>query len=217
MTCLVVNGQNSSSTENLPFIEVTGTASQKVVPDIINIEIIITEKTISRKTYTIAEQEAALKSILNSLNIDMNKLSLSDSDASIIYKRRREKGKSISKEYQLELNSANQVSAFFDALSNTPIKEATITKTEHSDIINIRKNVRIAAIKAAKDKAVYLLEAIGEDLGKALEIKEYNPESRYSNANNRTNMAYAQDFVFTGIEFKPIEVKFSYYVKYGIK
>ncbi|BAO74281.1 hypothetical protein [Winogradskyella sp. PG-2] len=53
----------------------------------------------------------------------MDKLSLSDSNSEIFYKRRKEKGIVLSKEYILE--------------------------------------VRIEAVKAAKEKAKYLLNAIG--------------------------------------------------------
>jgi uncharacterized protein YggE len=45
-----------------------------------------------------------------------------------------------------------------------------------------RKQLKILAVKAAKDKAIYLTEAIGEKLGSAITVKEpQEPTSPYDN------------------------------------
>ena len=202
-----------------PYIEVTGTAKREVVPDKIFITITLKEKTIDRKTYTIQEQENVLKSIVSSLNIGMDKLSLSDSNSKVFYKRRREKGILLSKEYVLEVSNPQQVDIVFESLSNNNIKEASITKTEHSEIIQIRKEVRIDAIKAAKEKAEYLLLAIDEELGSPIEITERTIPNNVSQSYNgyNSNISFYSEEILNNVNFKTIEVKFSYYIKYGIK
>lgn len=213
------------STIEKPYIEVIGTAAKEVMPDKIFIEIIISEKTIDKKTYPIEQQEAKLKTIIENLSIDLNKLNLADSNSKIIYKRYREKGIAKRKVYHLEVNSVSVLNDLFTRLNNAEIKTIDIIKTEHSEIVELRKKVRIEAIKIAKAKAKYLLEAIDEELGKPIKINElntlnsdnitlvsqsnrtlntYNSYERHNNSNDNLN-------------FKPIEIKFSYYVKYEIK
>ena len=83
----------------------------------------------------------------------------------------------------------------------------------------LRKEVRIAAVKAAKDKAIYLLEAIGEQPGKPLEITEQT--NSYSRANIMSNVFIpsdsAGDINTDALDFKKIKVSFSYFIKYSIK
>ncbi len=127
----------------------------------------------------------------------------------------KETGYKVSKEFTLILKNADEVSKVFKELNDIDIKEASITKCESSEIELHRKEVRIAAIKVAKEKATYLLEAIGEQLDKPLEVREeemnnYKANSIYSNA-------YIPSKENNEISFEKIEIKFSYYVKYSIK
>ena len=214
---LIIGQEDKTKEENQSFIEVTGTASKEIVPDRIFIEIILTEKTIDRKKYTIQEQEAKLKSIIQSLNIGIEKLALSNSTSKVLLKRNREKGIKLTKEYILEVSTSQKVNSTFQALHNANIKEASIIKTENSKITEIRKEVRIEAIKAAKEKAEYLLNAIDEELGQPIEIKETIPyDSRRAFSNTSINSNITQ-FIHGDFNFEVIEVKFSYYVKYAIK
>ncbi len=198
-----------------PFIEVIGTATKFVTPDKIYISITLTDKLVDKKNYSIDEQEAKLKNSLTKLNIDSKNLFLSDSNLEITRKKYKETGYKVSKEFTLILKNADEVSKVFKELNDIDIKEASITKCESSEIELHRKEVRIAAIKVAKEKATYLLEAIGEQLDKPLEVREeemnnYKANSIYSNA-------YIPSKENNEISFEKIEIKFSYYVKYSIK
>jgi hypothetical protein len=59
-----------------------------------------------------------------------------------------------------------------------------IGDNEFSDAIQYRKQVKIEAIKAAKEKAKYLLEALGEQISYVVSIEELNP-------NNQTQRTWA--------------------------
>ena len=214
--------QNNNINE-LPFIEVVGTAEQEVVPDQIHIEITLSEKIVNRRNYTIIEQENNLKAKLNALGISLDQLTLSDSNSIILRNKRRDTGVKLIKEFILLVHTSEEVSNVFKALNEININEASILKTEHSKITDIRKEVRINAIKAAKEKASYLLEAIDEELGLPIKIEEIT-QNGYSNL--RSNMAVSQSVNASlnlagannmNIAFRPIKVKFSYYIKYAIK
>ncbi len=208
--------QNENNQNEKPFIEVVGTATKLVTPDKIFISIILTDKTIGKEAYTIEKQEEKLKTAIKGLNIDLKNLYLSDSNSEITRYKKRETGIKLSKEYTLIVKNAEEVSLVFKELNKIEIKEASIEKAESSDIINIRKEVRIEAIKAAKEKATYLLTAIGEQLDKPLIIREENVQPY--RANLATNVYSNYDSSKTEeISFEKIEVKFSYYVKYAIK
>lgn len=202
--------------KNIPYIEVIGSASQKVVPDKIFLSIGLSEKSIQKKTWTISEQETSLFQVLDQLEISRDQLALSDTNASIIRRKKRETGVRFEKEYILELKNASQLSAVFTQLQQRNIKEVNVTKTESSKIIELRKEVRIEAIKLAKAKAEYLLEAIGETIGRPLEIREL-PDERVARRTFASNGIITQkDKEDLLAEFEQIEIKFSYYIKYSI-
>lgn len=206
--------------KDTPFIEVTGTAEKEVVPDIIYIGIRLYDKIEGKATYTLDDQEQKLKQALKNLNIELSNLSLSGATSDIILKRQKEKGVAQRKEYMLKVSNAAQVNQVFEALYDNNIKEASIAKVDHSKMDVLRKEVRIEAIKAAKDKATYLLEAIGEQPGKPLVITENQPSNSYLNGNARSNVSIPNDDIAggsDGVDFQKIKIKFSYYVKYSIK
>lgn len=209
-------------TQPKPFIEVTGTAIKEVVPDKIYISIILSDKVVNNQTYTITAQEKKLKEALTKNNVDLSGLFLSNAASEITTYRSHETGFKVTKEYTLLVPNAAQISTVFKELYAINIKEASITKVERSDIDILRKQVRIAAIQAAKDKAEYLLKAIDEEVGKPLEIHEQNEmpfflESALANANTtvRSNEQSGEGSEQT--DFQKMTIKFSYYIKYSIK
>lgn len=213
------NAQTVNEKET-PFIEVTGTAEKEVVPDIIYISITLYDKIEGKATYSLDDQEENLKKALKNLNIDLSNLSLSGANSDVIMKRQKEKGVAQRKDYMLKVNTAAQVNQVFEALYNNNIKEASIARVDHSKIDALRKEVRVEAIKAAKDKATYLLEAIGEQPGKPLVITENQVSNGYLGANAYSNVAMPNSDMLggsDGIDFQKIKIRFSYYVKYGIK
>jgi len=216
---LSANAQFDEKKPQPPFIEVTGTAEKEVVPDIIYISIALVDKIEGKATYSIDEQEAKLKSALKSIGIDLSNLTLANASSDIIFKKNKEKGTVQRKQYMLKVSTAAEVNKVFEALYNNNIKEADIIKVDYSKMDALRKEVRIAAVKAAKDKAIYLLEAIGEQPGKPLEITEQT--NSYSRANIMSNVFIpsdsAGDINTDALDFKKIKVSFSYFIKYSIK
>ena len=212
-------GQVDKSLEP-PFIEVTGTASKEVVPDKIYISIILSDKVVDHKQYTIDLQEQKLRNALVKSKIDPANLSLADAGSEIIKDKKREIGFKLTKEFVLQVKNSDEVTSVFKELYAINIKESSILKTEHSKIDSLRKEVRIAAIKAAKAKAEYLAAAIDEQIGKPVEIREqedipyYRENTSNSTLNSRPNEA-SDKAVETN--FKKFTIKFSYYIKYSIK
>lgn len=213
--------------DDQPYIEVTGTAWKEVIPDEIYIGFTINEKYLNKDKVTIEQQEEKLIEVIKSLGIDLANLNLSDANADYIKVRIRRKDVLTKKEYLLKVGDAKMVSKVYEELEKLDILDASITKVNHSQIENLRKEARIMAIKAAKDKADYLLSAIGEQTGKALIVKElesgYNYE-QYANVRGQRasgNVYYVDGVRVAGaqeeIQFEKIKVQASIYVKFAIK
>jgi uncharacterized protein YggE len=96
---------------------------------------------------------------------------------------------------------------------------------------SLRKEVKILAIKAAKDKADYLLTAIGEQTGKPLVVKENEilPNRTLANVNVRGSRSSETEYFVDGVKMKSddnneiqfqkikIQTSTSIYVKFSIK
>lgn len=222
--------QNDSNKDPQPYIEVTGTAEIVIVPDEIYIGIIIRESYVNKIKVTVEEQDEKLKAVIKSLGIDLSNLYLSDANADYVKVRRRKKDMLTRKDYTLKVADAPTVNSVFQELDKLDIRDAFISRTHHSKMDSLRKEVKIMAIKAAKAKADYLLEAIGEQTGKPLIIKENeiypsrmyegegeNSNSNGSRSNSRVTVITETDADDSDIAFKKIKIQTGIYVKFSIK
>ena len=205
-----------------PFIEVVGTAELEVVPDEIYISITLKEGKDSR---TVSEQESDLKSGLQRIGIELEYLTLSDANANYVKVKWGKDDVIGSTQYQLKVNSANRVGAVFQMLDEIKIEGAYISKVDHSEIEKLKKEVRIDAIKAAKEKADYLLEAVGSKSGKPLIVHENNAGAVYKTeeANTRRGYANSQSIYIENkgeddqiVHFRKITITSNIYVKFEI-
>lgn len=210
---------------NVPYIEVTGTAEQEIIPDQIYIEITITEEYKGKTKITIEEQDDKLKEALNKIGINLENLYLSDANADYVKIRWKKKDILTKRDYTLLVSNAKTLVKVYQELDKLNIDEAHIAKVNHSKIDSLRKEVRISAIKAAKEKSDYLLTAIGEETGKPLVITETN-NPVYSNV-TQTNRGSRSDSEYqyidgqkinkTEIQFQKIKLQTTIYVKFSIK
>lgn len=230
ITTIFAFGQtNTSKADEQPYIGVTGTAEKEVVPDEIYIGIIIREKYINKVKVTIEEQEANLKSVIKSIGIDLENLYLSDANADYVKIRWKKKDVLIKKDYTLKVANASTVGQVFLELEKLEITDAFISMVTHSKMDSLRKEVKISAIKAAKEKADNLLTAIGEQTGKPLVVIENEvPSNRgLSNVNVRGGRSSDVEYFVDGIkvkseenneiQFQKINIQTSIYIKFSIK
>lgn len=212
-----------------PYIEVTGTAENAVVPDEIYLGIAISEKNDGRIKTSIETQEIKLKDAIQNVGINLENLYLSGAAADLVKVKWRKKDAVSKKGYTLKLSSATELGKVLQALDGIDIDDAQIIKLGHSQMEVLRKEVRIAAMKAAKEKADYMLAAIGEKTGKPLVVKDVS--DRYldygssgapgasSNIYMRQQDGYNYDIKDKDgeIEFNKINIKTSVYIKFSIQ
>lgn len=205
-----------------PFVEITGTSEIKITPNQIFIRITLQENTDKSKK-SISEQEQDLIKALKSVGISEDKLTVIDANAHYGKSGFLSKEVISSKNLELEVKDATESKKAFEQLDKLNIKNAYLARVDHTEMDKYKKEAKIKAIKAAKEKAEYLLEAIGEELGGALIVRENNFNVYRNlgtvNANYRSN-AYemSQDKGYNDVEldFKKITVTASVYVKWAI-
>jgi hypothetical protein len=131
-----------------------------------------------------------------------------------------------SKEYMLKVGDATTLGKVFEKLDEIKIHDAYIARVSHSKLEEFKKQVRIMAIKAAKEKADYLLTAIGEQTGKALIVQEQAHSLRIDNENlnsrDKDGMKYLhfnldKDEYENVLQFQKIKLQSALYVKFEIK
>lgn len=224
-----VFGQYKVDSEEKPYIEVTGSADQEVIPDEIYINIIIREKYVNKEKITIESQEEKLKTYLKDIGIDVKNLYLSDANADYVKVKWRTKDVLTKKDYTIKVSTATTVGQVFQQLDKLEITDAFIAKVNHSKLDSLKKEVKISAIKAAKNKADYLLTAIGEQVGEPLIIQErengITPTAGVNYRGGRSSeVAYYVDGIKVSgndkeeeLQFKKIKIEAFIYVKFAIK
>lgn len=216
----------STKSDNQPYIEVNGTAEKEVVPDEIFISITLREKYVDKTKITIDIQEESLINALKNIGIDLSNLYLSDANADYVKVYWQKKDVLTRKDYTLKVSNATAVGNVFIELDKIKITDAYVSKVNHSKIDSLKKDVKIKAIQSAKDKADYLLQAIGEKTGKPIIVKEnevpmmFNDGSYVRNLNSVTIVSERdklEDKLDTDIQFNKILVTSNIYVKFLIQ
>jgi uncharacterized protein YggE len=205
------------------YIEITGTAETLVTPNEIYVAITLTEKNHKK---TIEEQEKLLLANLKSLGIDTDK-ELSVSNFQGIYTKRFLKRNEVEKvkKYQLIVHDGETLSKTFNVLDRLNITNVNVAKVSHSDLEKIRRETKIKSLVVAKEKAKEYAEAIDQEIGRALFIKELEPSSVNSYNNiairgiNSSNRAYRQNSLpaIEYLTFKKINITATVLTKFELK
>jgi uncharacterized protein len=155
-------------------IEVTGTAERMVTPDEFTFRIVLSERQGPRGKLTIDQQEANLRNELEKLGINVLK-DLSVYDISAAYVRRR-RDTLASQDYRLKLRDLAKISPVQELADRLNVASLDLIESKVSRLEEIKREVRIEAMKAALTKAEYLMSAIGMRVGKALAVRESDGE-----------------------------------------
>ena len=172
---LTAQGKAQSGEKNFidqPYIEVTGRAEKEVTPDEIYLKIIINEND-SKGRQPLEQLEQRMVAALLELGVDVPK-ELTVKDLSSSFKLYWYKRSDIfaAKEYQLLVRSAAMAGKALQALEALGISNISISRVDHSEIEKLRREVKVSAMKDAQSKASDLLQAIGQQAGRALWVQE---------------------------------------------
>ena len=206
-------------------IEVSASAERWVTPDEFTFKITLLERMENKQKVTIEQQESALRRELSALGVDVAK-DLSVFDISSSYFRQKKVRDVLgSKNYRLKLRDLNQISRLQDLADRLNISRLDLIDSEHSQITQFRRETKIDAMKAAREKADYLLSSIGQRAGKPIFIKEEPdeaPRSQYANyASNITSNTMVLDGADTrdssSLSFSQIKLRYVITAKFEIE
>ncbi len=199
--------QRTNPLESTPYIEVTGEAEMEVVPDEIFLRFTLKERYDGRDKTSLDELEKKLKQLLVKNNFRMENLSLADANADYITIKRQKKDVLQSKDFVLKISTTSELTNVWNIMDEVDAQNAYVSRVDHSRMEELKKEVKIAAVKNAKEKASYLLNAAGEKTGRLLFLQEresYNPV--LMTKSQRGVAAFSAD----NIEAAPDEPEISY-------
>lgn len=114
--------------------------------------------------------------------------------------------------YSVTLDSNTNFMSLMKGLDMDGISNIHISNKTNKRIHEYRQEVKVAALKAAKEKAQYLLESLGEKVGKVLSIQEVNNDYSWRQTRILSNVHVASNDSGNGIE-NTSQINLSYEVK----
>jgi len=206
-------------------ITVTGSAEMEVIPD--QIYVIVDLKEYEKK----GQGKIDLETIKSQFLKTAKEVGIPDTAISIASyegynnpwlrkKKKTELYSSIS--YQIIFSKSADMDRMVDKLDDNATQNFSIVKTSHSKMEQFRKQLKIQAVKAAKDKAIYLSDAIGEKIGEAVTINEpgeniYYPVYRNLAANKMMEVEQSAAGDVSQPDFKKIKLHYDVTVVFALK
>jgi uncharacterized protein YggE len=223
----VVKAQNVQN-ENLKFIEVVGSSEMEIDPDEIRFIIGIKEywleefnKKAEYKDYkTKVKIDAIETELLNTLSaIGISKKQIIIKSVGN-YWRNIGKEFLVSKEFEIILTDAKIMDEIVGSIDTKGVNYMRIGELKNKKTTEYRKQVKIEALKMAKEKASYLLESVGEQIGRVISIIEIENgnENHFWQPQPFSNLTInPSDNSDSSDNFKKIKVRYEMKVRFEIK
>ena len=218
LTTSYVTAQTANDSPMVKKIEVYGQAEEEVTPDEIYFSITLKEyASDDKKKVTIDELERGLYAAVKKMGVAEENLRIEDVSAYNYdwYRKKKPQREEFlaSKEYLIKLNDLNQINGLLGSLDAKGIQSTNVDRYEHSQIEQYRKDLKVKALKDAKEKAAYLLQGIDESLGGVLEIQEIDaggsqPPIYYQRGRSMAMASAEMDEVAPEIDFQKIKLSF---------
>lgn len=226
ISCSGVIKSQSPNNEPLKFIEVTGSAELEIDPDEIRLIIGLEEywkeefdKKTEFKDYKTKIQIAEIeKNLLN----DLAKIGITN-DKIIVrevgnYWRYTGKEFLVNKQFEVIVNDFKKIDEIIKVISTRGVGYMRIGELKNKDITEFRKKVKIEALKAAKEKADYLLKSIDRQVGNIISVIEPDEQVNYWGAQSQaSNMVMATSDDTGADNFRKIKLRYEIKAKFEIK
>ena len=168
-------------------IEVTGIAEKEVTPDIINVSISLQEYMDGRKKVTIDQLENQLEKAVADAGVPKDEFTINNVSAwNNTWQKKKNPDFLAGKQYNIRFHDLNKYNQILSAVDPKGIQNTYVASYDYSKITDLKRELKIQALLAAKDKATYLLKSIDEKLGRPISISEsdnstYAPQPMYAN------------------------------------
>ncbi|HVX52578.1 MAG TPA: SIMPL domain-containing protein [Chitinophagaceae bacterium] len=211
-------------------ISVTGLAEQEVTPDEIYIQVDLKEYD-KRGVGKIG-----LDDIKNNFLAACKNTGIADSNIAVKaydgagnyweYRRSRKKNPDLKAgiSYWVKVNNPQAMDDLVDKLDDEATTNFFIAKVDYSKRTELKKQLKIQAVQAAKAKAEYLTHAIGENIGGAVTITDDDDNSKagyynvaVANYVPQRRLYNTEDMSTGGVAFKKIQYQFQVSVVFALQ
>ena len=155
------------------FIEVTGSSEMEIKPDEVEFEI----RLVAGGNGSIEKSEKKFFDVLENHGIAKDQANFKNLDYYNYWYYWWHRKEHEYKTFTFTLNEDIDIFDFVTQLDPNWVSHLRVSKTTHSKIQEYRKQVKIDAMKAAKEKATYLLGSVDEKPGALLEVIEVTSQS----------------------------------------
>lgn len=220
----------SQETIKQKTVNASGIAEMEVVPDEIYVQVQLREY----------DKKGGSKIDIDAIKNDFLKaaasIGLNENDISVqgyqgwdgnfwMYRKNKKKNPDMkaSITYQVKLSSTKKMDELVQKLDDEATQNFFISRVSHSKLQEFKKQLKIQAVKSAKEKANYLAEAINEKAGEALTINEPNeinpfPQPVYANRMMEAKaVTDGGDEQAPNIDFKKMKLQYEVNVVFALK
>lgn len=152
------------------YIQVTGRAEKELTPDEFYLQIVINERD-SKGKISVESQQRDMVVVLRKLGVDVEKQLKMANLSSEFFKKNTSVAMA---KYQLQLGSSGEVAKVWQALDDLGISNISILKVTHSQLDKYKQEVRLEAMRNARESAQEMAGAIGQTIGKCFYIYDSN-------------------------------------------
>lgn len=181
LSCSMLRAQNAPYNEQFRFIEVTGTSEVEIIPDEIHFIIGIKEyfeeefDGISkpeqyRTKVQIGTIESQLREALKTIGITENDIRTQEVGD---YWRERGMDFLVGKNLDITLHDFTMIDSIISVIDTKGVSYMRIGEMTNKDILKHHEQGKKDAVLAARRKAEYMAEALGEKIGNVLSIVEH--------------------------------------------
>ncbi|WP_142684195.1 SIMPL domain-containing protein [Chitinophaga polysaccharea] len=205
-------------------IEVNGSAEMEITPDEIYFNISLREYLKGKNKVEISTLEKQLQKAVADAGIPKADFTIENvygNNFEILKKKKDPLEFMARKQYRLKLSKLDKINEILGAVDAEGIESARIASYSSSKMEAYRKEVKIKALQAAKEKAEYMLAAIGNKTDGVIEIQEMNTDN-YADArpmmvNYMAKSAEGAADASSDIDFKTIKIRAEVRAVFAIK
>lgn len=202
-------------------IEVKGSSEIEITPDEIFVNITLKEYKKGSNKIDINRLEEGLVKAIKRVGIPEDNLRVQNVHGyNWNWRKRKPDDFLANKSFILKVSDLKKMNDIIDMLDPEGLSNMNVQSYSHSRIEEYRKQVKIGAMKAAQEKAAYLLESVGAELGQLLQVNEVEYGNQVPMNMLRSNMAFAdaaESSYNSDVEFMKIKVRAEMRVVFEIK
>jgi len=200
-------------------ITVSGTAEKEVTPDIINVSISLQEYFEGKKKINIEQLQSTLEDAVKQAGIPKADFTINNiAGWNNQWQKKKNPDFLESRQYNIRLHDLSRIDQVLASLDPKGVQQTGIASYDYSKMPEIKQEMKIQALLAAKEKATYLLNSIGEKLGRPIDINDSDNSDILQYQPSYANRVVSREIRIgeTDIDIKPIKLSFQVQVVFEI-